>query len=788
MRSTLRAALALPVSGLLLAVVLAGCQRVREDRSITFSKDGDAVGFQHGPEGVYVAGKDGGPPVKVFEPGPDVAAVSTPLWNPKDRRLLFTTAKAKDGPKRPTGPFAEQNPAGQVFGQQAVTYTCWLREEPKGDEAPKPVPLFEVACDHVGYVAANLAVRWHPDGDRILYVKQTTAGAHGLFEYDLNTKTSRQLFPHTAAALVFDWTPDGSHLVCVIGSVHNERDGVWVGKSDGTDWWHVEESRHLAQGEFGSLLERLKATRPVWTKDGARFAFVTTLPKQDDKQPDHHVLRLGTLGEPRTRLVAEGPEPFRDLHWAPDGTRLGLVRGNDPGSLHMLGADEVLSGPVNKQPVRQFAGWSASGEQLAYTVPDKLPYADEEHWAFLLLPDRLARDAVYVSPGSGADPGHEVFSGMRVTFPNWSPKEEKLSLWFTFSPTYRFLLFALFGGGLFWGDPAAVFDVQTGNVGWMAVTPFEKAQIGHYHLLKRDYAAALARYQEAGREAPAPQRPTLEEFFRSAPSPRHVGFFEAYCLEKLGRKADAQAKRNEFRRTFLPEWPKPGEPVGDFARSIAPWFHEQREFWEPLLTDAYMTEVFLSLDAAEDGCRFFEAELKKAKSDADRLASALMLSQLLLLRDKGADYAELTTDTVAPLLLQTWRPETAKVRLRGLFPDQNGPLLLVAGLAVAPLQSPDFLARLPREKVQALVPRWTALREKAPDDVTRLGIDLVLHAAYKSLDQAKERQAVAQRIEGNPTRAELLPKEGFEDPWKDFRKAMEELLSQLRALRAALAR
>ena len=34
----------------------------------------------------------------------------------------------------------------------------------------QPKALFEAQCNHVGYVAANLAVRWGADGGRLLYV------------------------------------------------------------------------------------------------------------------------------------------------------------------------------------------------------------------------------------------------------------------------------------------------------------------------------------------------------------------------------------------------------------------------------------------------------------------------------------------------------------------------------------------------------------------------------------------------------------------------------------------
>ena len=61
MRSALRSRLA-PLCGVVLLLSLAtGCApAVREDRTITFAPQGNAVGFQHGQEGVFVADNKGG--------------------------------------------------------------------------------------------------------------------------------------------------------------------------------------------------------------------------------------------------------------------------------------------------------------------------------------------------------------------------------------------------------------------------------------------------------------------------------------------------------------------------------------------------------------------------------------------------------------------------------------------------------------------------------------------------------------------------------------------------------
>src|SRR5262249_52759467 len=142
--------------------------------------------------------------------------------------------------------------------------------------------------------------------------------------------------------------------------------------------------------------------------------------------------------------------------------------------------------------------------------------------------------------------------------------------------------------------------------------------------------------------------------------------------------------------------------------------------------DLYVAEVFLSLDAVEDGERYFRDGLRNAATDADRLSKSLVLTQFLLLRDRHEEYAELATDTVLPLLLRAWKPRT---RTDG--PNQQVNLILAYsdGLSLVPLFADDFLAHLPEKQVRSLVPRWQKLRPSADDDVKRLGIDLFLEAA-----------------------------------------------------------
>jgi hypothetical protein len=764
---------------LLLGLTLASCSPgVRQDRTVTWSAGGQAVGFQHNEAGVFIANQEGGPLEKIFQPGPDVIVTSTPLWSPTDRRLLFTTARDPNGQPQP--PAVELNPEGEVYRQRPVRYTCWLREEPKPGQTVQPGPLFEAACDHPGYVAANLAVRWHPKGDRILYLHQVGDRQHALFEFDLRTQSARRVFPQTAEALVFDWTPDGAHLVCVLGNTQGtgKTTGIWIGQPGPDDWWHVPHSEALADGSLPALLERVRATRPAWTADGTRFAFAAPIPGEAQAKPAGYSLWLGTVAKRRVERLAEGLEPFRDLHWAPDGERLGVVRGSDGGSLHLVRPHEELSAPVHRGPVHRFAGWNAAGDRLAYVVPAPLPRTGGERWAFVLTPETHARDAVWIAPGTGKEPGREVFSGLRVTFPHWSPKDDKLSLWLTFSPTHRSLLSRLLGWGLPAGDPAAVLDLQTGRVSWMAVHAYEKAQVGHYHLGKRAYAEARRWYEEA--EAALPPRPAHApgQAFEILLGRRDFTFFQYYCLTKLGRPDEARGKLEQFHRAFSP--PQDGARAGDPGQ---PWPAPLDLVGALLFRDFYAAEVFLSLDATADAQQFFRQALAEAKTEEARLSSALVLAQLLLLEGRYADYADLATDTVRPLLQKVRKQSGAVPDVQNLsLPDSDSLLGLLGDLTLLPLYVPEFLAPLDDGTLQALLPRWEKVRSEARDEFSRLTADLFLHAAYHKLGREQEAREAAVRLDNNPARPAYLPK-GLTGRLEEVR----QLTVQLEALQQLLS-
>jgi hypothetical protein len=820
------------MSRLALALALFGCEAVQEDRTIEFSAQGESVGFQHGDQGLYVAGKDGGGLKKVFQPGADVIATSTPLWSPQGQRLIFTTAHSADGDQAEIARSqaqlrgllrggADPNPAGELFTEMPVVYTCWLRGEAAGDE---PVKLFDARCDHVGYIAANLAVRWHPHGDQIVYVDAVASGRHALFAFDVKTKARRKIFPHEAGALLFDWSPDGEHIACVLGNSRaaagsagsGGTDGLWIGRPDDEPkkWWHVPGSENLAQAELGSLLEQLRATRPAWTADSRSFAYVTYHQPTSQQSPGQSRLWIGRLDGRHVDEIARQVDRIRDLHWSAGGELLGFVSGSiEPGMVAMVTATPAsnpnstlhtwsraggVSGPLNNRPVRRFAGWCAAGDHLAYVVPGNVLGAQGPLWAFLIVPDALSRDAVLIGKVDEVAQGtaHEAFSGLRVTFPHWSSasSDELLSLWCTFTPSHRSVLSRFLGGGLRSGDPAAVLDARTGAVKWMAISPQEEAQIGHYEQIKHAYGEAWRRYEQSETATPdagtaAESEPkTAMEWSARLFSPAGIAVFQYHCLAKLGRPAEAHAKLESFRKAYPPAFPASPPASADTTANPAAFPFDQpwlRDLMQPggvcarLLQDLYIAEVLLSLDASDDASAYFRSVLMAGprESEAARLSAAIALSQVLLLTGKHDAYAAVCTESLAPLLLNLHRsrpatPPTATFDAPRLIPD------MVAGLALLPLSSKTFLAGLADTDLNALANQWEALGEQATDDFDRLAADLVLEASYRQLGKSHERALVAERIGRNPALKNVgaLPVGGISSGMTD------EMVTWLRAM------
>ncbi|CAN5257987.1 hypothetical protein BH10PLA2_BH10PLA2_16980 [soil metagenome] len=755
---------------IVMASVLSGCgQPVREDRSIPFSADGNQVGFQHGNEGIFLATPAGGPPRKIYQPPANVSAVSTPLWSPDGKQVVFLTATSSGWQSsRPQIRFGSaDDPAGNLVYEGPITYDCWLFDG-GAPEGTKPAKLFSAALNHPGYVAANLAVRWHPSEAKLYYLAQVGPNNVGLFEWDLVTATAKQAFGEIAEAMVFDWSPDGKQLACVLGfsQGHSLVDGIWIGRPSMANWWHVPSSEHLAKPELTSVIEALRASRPVFTADGARFAFVTSATSASSPPTVDNAIHVGTIDQQTVTQRIHGVEGYRDLHWRAGGKELGFVQGNQTtGTLHVASDDGSISAALNQHPVRQFAGWNFRGDELAYTSPERVASQHADFWSFLLIPDLLARDVVMLRhAGKSAKlPESQMLDGMRVTFPQWSPNENKLSLWLTFSPPYRSWFWFFFRSGLRPGDPAAVFDTESRKTSWLAINDYEKTQVGRYHHLKRNYQEAWNWYEQ-GKDAGMPSSALAANL--GLPVANEQFFYEYLCLEKLGHKKEAEARLERFEACFLPTKSKEGTPPNQQG-TFLPEVVARIDLFRALTHDFLIAEAYLSLDLPEDAETFFRAEFEKAKSDDQRLSALIALGQILLIEGKNVAYHDLCLTRLAALLAKDAQTHAAQA--------QPGSVIeLLFASALLPLVATDFVANLPREIVQAGLPDWRKLAQlPAPRSANTL-FQFILLAALERLGEKTELAELKKHLERTNAALAILP-----PAQRDTNKGIKELRTQL---------
>lgn len=724
-------------ASLLISVVANGCARPNDgDRAINWSREGQAVGFQHGLDGVFLAARNGAELRKIFKPDDDVVATSAPLWSPTDGRVIFTTARSLS------------STAG-LQASEKVAYTCRLRAEGTGAVQPVPTSLFEERCS-LDYVWSSMAVRWHPSGTRILFIRRVDGFRHGLFEYDLLTKRMRQIFPYIGEALSFDWAPDGKNLVCVVGGKGTDRDtaGLWIGRPGRDDWWHVPTNEDFSGA--GSL-ERVGTSQPAWAADGQRFAVAARSPHATLGHAGPDRILLGSLQQRRIREWLHEPAQFSDLHWSPDGKYVGFIRQENnsgrenssdrpwqawlnmlarlrqpPSELRLVAVDAAGPALARREDARRFLGWDGRGKKFAFVGPDRVRSPGYQ-WALLLVADLPPRDRVYVGHGMDLRSAASVFSGMRVTVPQWSPREDKLSLWVVFQPTYRFTLSVIFDSGLPPGDPAAILDLKTGQLSWLAVNADERAQVGHFHLLRRNYAEAWRWYQRAEQQAPLDLRArfTIPTHPESRFSGMALPLFEYVCLDKLGRPDDARCALARFQKT-LAEPPMPAS-----ARLLG-----------TLMQDFFIAEVFLAIDASADGVKFLQDSMNQSADDSLRPVHAVVLGQFLLLQHRYQEYARLMEEQVIPFV---GRMGTRAEK----DPTASSDAEFVSALAqvgLAPLLVPEFLAELSDADIQELIARWQISAIGSAGGAQRPESQLGLYAAYWRLGRLQQARDIENRF------------------------------------------
>ena len=129
-----------------------------------------------------------------------------------------------------------------------------------------------------------------------------------------------------AENLLFDWSPDGTRLALVVEDAESpQNNGIWIGSPEKADWWQVPFSNPILQEGEADKLHRLRKLRPVWSRDGRRFAFVVPGSSAGPMQRSADVLYVGEPAAQNVRELYQIKGAIRDVHWSPEGGRLGYL-------------------------------------------------------------------------------------------------------------------------------------------------------------------------------------------------------------------------------------------------------------------------------------------------------------------------------------------------------------------------------------------------------------------------------------------------------------------------------
>jgi hypothetical protein len=392
----------------------------------------------------------------------------------------------------------------------------------------------------------------------------------------------------------------------------------------------------------------------------------------------------------------------------------------------------------------------------------------------LLAADPLARDALVVLPKGGQP--RVLISGLRLTFPQWSQGHETISVWGTFTPSHQSWVDSAVSRGLTMrpGDPAAVIDVHSGTIRWLAINGDEQAQVGHYLQLKRDFPGALDLYRKAEKSLPKLEPLTPIEIEQGVPGSaarrRMFEFLMWHCLTKLHQDGEAADRLNAFERACQIQWPaatgagalsgnSPGGPNTPSAASAtplsAPQARPQAEQLASVIRAFAEAQGLLSVSDLDSAIEFFNHKLDARHSKAgvdslQRLGDVLALSQLELLAGRSGSYLELVTSDLGPPLA------TALEDRRNASSTDGADIVRLAladcaGRALNPLFHPEFLRHLPADRVAQAAARWRALRPACKSQSAALVVDYVSRGLLPA-GRDHDRDELNARIARNPAR------------------------------------
>ncbi|HBJ36809.1 MAG TPA: hypothetical protein DDZ51_19045 [Planctomycetaceae bacterium] len=302
----------------------------------------------------------------------------------------------------------------------------------------------------------------------------------------------------------------------------------------------------------------------------------------------------------------------------------------------------------------------------------------------------------------------------------------------------------------------------------MAVNSHERSQVGHYYLMNRDFEEAWKWYEQAAVDRQPIKALTMTQLLEMAfqRSIHHDPyFFEYYCLWKLNKKEQAADRLAMFRKSMSLDT-ESGLMFVDLQKIDANERVKANEaiaFAVAFIRASYMTEVFLSLDAAADGILTFNELAAGGESEDERFARLLCQSQLMLASGRNQEYAVLAREELSKRLdrLDNLQKIGQELNLQDPINAFANIKQFITGmstcLAILPMASDEFVALLSEEEVRDSIESWVERHDEAKSDEHRLAVDMVLRALLRRVtqdarDQHLEelRSAVDQRLLANP--------------------------------------
>ncbi|GAB5405381.1 MAG: hypothetical protein Aurels2KO_36120 [Aureliella sp.] len=749
-------------------LVVSGCSSgVQEDRNIAFSSSGSQVAFQHGDSGVFLSDAETGKAETIYSLQPGEIVASAPQFS-SDDSIAFAVASLDstgeyDGDQRSWDAATE----GRRFFAAPTKYKCMLRASGSTSELQT---LFEAKCDHTGYVAANLALRWHPNGKSIWYIDSAGMNSLAIFEYTISNKSVRRITDFDSSALAFDFSPAGQYVACAALLRDGSNKTLRLSSVDEVQWKELPHAG-LAGDPTAGWLHQLSEAIPHFSADDSTCVYETRIEATIKSDQEHPRWMSQLVHYDPAKAISlgawESEGDIKDIHWHPNGEHVAFV--DQAGDLQFVSVVGASAERPQKlvSSIRRFAGFSSHGDWISYTVA--LP-ADTQKSTYLFSPVDRARDRLFVaafdSQDSSISEAAPAIDAMRVTFPHWSRDQAKLSLWATYAPSHASRLSTIVPWSLRSGDPAAVVSAADQEITWMPINPVEEAQVGHYYLLHRNDEAALQWYSKSidKRELMEPIKLSQWQLFQQQTIQlQDATLFEYICLVRLGENTQAQRRLELFNEHFVLDvddlasvWETNTEDAGDKERRLELAAQVSASLL-PLLKAAYITEVYLSLDAIDEGITFFTKLDESQQTPWQRYANSLCQSHLILSTGDKERYADFVLSELVPAFEALDRPDLPIDGLRAnqpiadsLVAIQQAALRISAGLAIAPLASVELTESLSPATLAGLEQKLDAMlafRQTAHESSALLRLLLSINIAQSDARAEQLRQ----QLEGKMT-------------------------------------